>query len=428
MFPPNDPFDPLAAGAALGAGPVVLAVSGGADSMAMMHLAAGVADPSRVVVATFNHGTGDFANQAERLVHRQARALGLAVVSQRAAVPGTSEAEWREQRWDFLRSVAAPRGARVATAHTLDDHLETLVFRVLRDSGARGLAGLLAPSATLVRPMVRYRREQVRNWARSAGVEWVEDPSNCSPRHARNRIRHEILPALVAVRPGFDAELLQLSFRAVRVREGLDRLARTLIVEAGGRRRIPREHLDVLPPAERAALWPALLAQFGVTMDWRGIERLASLDAKASGWHPLAGGWSVVFEPGFISVARRGDPRGAPVRLPQLGEVSFGGWRFRAELASRIEDGSTWSAVLPVEGEVEVRGWEPGDRVVTGQGRRRVKRYLTEAGIRDPERRGWPVVVTGGEIVWVPGASRVAAAPERSGRPYRLVTCERILR
>src|SRR5215210_2476805 len=126
-------------------GRVVLAVSGGRDSMVLLDYAARWARAAIAAVATFDHATGPAATRAASLVRLRARALGLPVRSARARKAGRSEAALRVARWDFLDHVAAEHGAHVATAHTRDDQLETVVMRILRGTGARGLAGLCAP-------------------------------------------------------------------------------------------------------------------------------------------------------------------------------------------------------------------------------------------------------------------------------------------
>src|SRR5262245_6302155 len=113
---------------------LVLAVSGGRDSMVMLHAAARVARKSVALVATFDHATGRAAERAAALVGSISAALGLPVVVGRASRRGADESEWRAQRNAFLDDVAARAGARIATAHTSDDQVETVLMRVMRDA------------------------------------------------------------------------------------------------------------------------------------------------------------------------------------------------------------------------------------------------------------------------------------------------------
>jgi tRNA(Ile)-lysidine synthase len=149
---------------------VVLAVSGGRDSMALMYAVARWAPERLATVATFDHGTGGYATDAASLVVAQARRLGLTVVRERARTPASTEAEWRIARWDFLNRVARAYGARVATAHTRDDQVETIVMRLLRGAGTRGLAALSAPSP-IVRP-----------WLSVSAKRWLHGPRRSPSR------------------------------------------------------------------------------------------------------------------------------------------------------------------------------------------------------------------------------------------------------
>src|SRR5688500_12478964 len=136
--------------------PVVLAVSGGIDSMVLLDAAARVARRHIAAVASFDHRSGAHGPAAVELVRRAASDRGLSTVIGRASAPLHAEAEWRAARWSFLHRIAADAGADVVTAHTLDDQLETVCMRVLRDTGARGLAALYAPSP-IRRPFLGLR-------------------------------------------------------------------------------------------------------------------------------------------------------------------------------------------------------------------------------------------------------------------------------
>ena len=128
----------------------LLAVSGGADSMVMATLLLESSPELVAGIATFDHGTGSAAAEAAALVVAWAEARRLPVFVGQASHLRRTEAAWRQARWGFLREVAARNTAAVATAHTRNDQAETVFMRLLRGSGVRGLAGLLAPG-----PIVR---------------------------------------------------------------------------------------------------------------------------------------------------------------------------------------------------------------------------------------------------------------------------------
>lgn len=428
---------------------LVLAVSGGRDSMVMLDAVARTHRDRVRAVATFDHGTGPAASEAATLVEARATALGLPVVRGRAERAVHGEAAWRELRWRFLREVAGAHDALVATAHTRDDQVETVLMRALRGAGARGLAGLYAPG--VVRPLLEVSRGDVARYVAEQSLPWVEDPSNASRRFLRNRVRLDLLPALEQVRPGFGDELLAIARRAATLRADVDRfIDRTLDVRStlGGRGiAVARAELLGYDAQGLRLLWPALAARAGIVLDRRGTERLGQFTIKGApgGRIQLSGGYEAVMSRGVIAVRRSGDggggalvPRGATDVAPRTldGALSWGGWHFRSmgpvncELEGAVGEGMAgglWSAALPADQPLRVRPWRPGDRMTPhgAAAPRRVKGLLRDAGIDAAARRGWPVVLAGDEIVWIPGVRRSSAATVRSGRPLVLYHCER---
>ena len=262
----------------------------------MLHAAARAAHSAVAIVATFDHGTGRHAAEAVLHVESEAALLGLPSIVGRApgGTPATEES-WRNARRHFLRSVALFNNAVVATAHTLDDHIETVVMRILRDAGARGLAGLYAPSDT-VRPLVAFTRAQVADYATSVGAHWVDDPTNESSRYFRNRVRNDLLPALERAQPDFADRIIRLSADAARVRQAVDDFVAPLVrVGPGPRVSVAAGAFNGYSRSVIATLWPAIAARVGLAMDWRGTERAASftITGRTGGRIQLSGGWEI---------------------------------------------------------------------------------------------------------------------------------------
>jgi tRNA(Ile)-lysidine synthase len=275
---------------------LVLAVSGGRDSMALLHASAIAAPESVIAVATFDHGTGPAASRATAVVAEEAAALGFPVVIGRAPRAGASEAEWRADRFLFLSDVASRTASVVATAHTRDDQVETVLMRIMRGAGARGLAGLYAPSAT-VRPFLDCSREDVAAYAAATGARWIDDPTNASMRYLRNRVRRDVLPALLRVRPGLEDDLLDLARGAAAWRDSVDALAAAMshIDSAVRHVSVAVEDLTTYSRTELAVLWPAIAARVGLAMDWRGTERAAAftIESRVGARIQLSGGWEI---------------------------------------------------------------------------------------------------------------------------------------
>jgi tRNA(Ile)-lysidine synthase len=417
-------------------GPLVLAISGGRDSMALLHATARWAPDRIAAVATFDHGTGQHATDAASLVAAEGRRLGLTVVRERARTGAATEAAWRDARWSFLHRVARAYGARIATAHTRDDQLETVVMRAMRGAGARGLAALAAPS-DVVRPWLGVRRAELAEWVTAEGVPFVEDPTNRSTRWLRGRVRHDLLPAFERMQPGFGDALLALAERAAAWRRDVDRFVDGLEPHSvrAGVLRVSAAPLVAMTPQGRAVAWPALFARVGIALDARGTReliRFTNVDRPGAMLTLARGAMALrlrqdgddLFELRRAPFAERRSLEwtGRADRLPSR----LGAWRFRRVEASRLDPDTSgaggldgrWLVALPADAPVRIRRWQAGDRIRTAGARagRRVTRYFAEAHVPALDRQGWPVVLVEDELVWVPGICRGVAAPDRPGR------------
>ena len=330
--------------------PVVLAVSGGCDSMVLMHAVAAAGERSaggpRDVVArvlTFDHGTGPAASAAAALVAREGIRLGFEVRSGHASLPRATEAEWRAARWRFFREATLP-GARVATAHTRDDQLETIVMRVMREMP--GSAASRASPRSRLTSRARFSSSPARQFGRMATLTAFclsKIRRTRRGEYLRNRMRLDLLPAIDTVRPRFAAEMLALAERAAAWRVEVDALVARLVSESAddGIIRVAREELATYDSSTLCVLWPAIAARASVTLDRRGTLRLAQFTSSGAPGARMQ-----------LSGARRGLSasrffRSPPLQSPNrdgepgsrsIGVVQFGGWRFRPVRASGSRD------------------------------------------------------------------------------------------
>ena len=189
--------------------PVMVGVSGGADSVALMHALRQLRTDNAlgsVLVAHFDHNLRPDSAEDGEFVAKLARQAGWEFITARAQTdpdgPDASEAAAREQRYAFFRSAADRVGARyLALAHTKNDNIETILHRILRGTGLRGLAGIartrrLSEMTTIVRPLLDVSRQDVLAFLKSIEQDFRTDPTNQSLAYTRNRIRHELLPHL----------------------------------------------------------------------------------------------------------------------------------------------------------------------------------------------------------------------------------------
>lgn len=220
-----------------GAG-VVVGTSGGPDSTALLDVLGRLAAELdlRLVAVGVDHGLRDAA--ATELDLAAAHAARIRVPFERASVSvaphGSVQAEARAARYAALRAVAESVGAsHVAVGHTLDDQAETVVARILRGSGLRGLGGIdPARDDAVVRPLIDATRAEVLAYLAERSLPFVEDPSNRDARFERSRVRHEILPALVAEDAQAATHLAWLADEARAAHQALEALATVALADA----------------------------------------------------------------------------------------------------------------------------------------------------------------------------------------------------
>ena len=284
---------------------MILACSGGADSMGLLVAAAVARDAGRVgplVVAHVDHRTRPETRAEARLVAAQARRLGLPFVSVRVDEPdggntGGPEAELRELRYRRLARLARSLGiGTVVTAHTRDDQVETVLLRLLSGSSPLGAAGMERESQIdtrdgslqILRPLLGIGRADLLRVLELTRTPHAEDPSNLDPRYRRNRIRHELLPLLRDIEPGADQALLRSVELARQDAEVVEQLARAryaeVVSESGDVVAIERSFLEQGPDAVAGRVLKMVVTGL-VSGDAREVthERIAAVLAAARG-------------------------------------------------------------------------------------------------------------------------------------------------
>ena len=274
---------------------VLVAVSGGADSVALlravMHLAARHPGPGRVVAAHFNHRLRATAADDEQFVRQLCAQLNVPLEVGAAARPGevAAEAAARAARYAYLRTTTERLGARyVAVAHTADDQAETILHRIIRGTGLAGLAGIpcarpLGPAATLIRPLLNVSRAMVLEYLAALGQDYCRDESNLSPRYTRNRIRHELLPLLAGhYNPAVADALRRLGALAAEAQQLIESLA----AEEAQRRLQPSGPYEIVLDCQELAAQRAHLVSELLMYAWKH-KSFPQQRMQQQHWHRL---------------------------------------------------------------------------------------------------------------------------------------------
>lgn len=402
---------------ALGAEPAVVALSGGADSAVLAWAAATTGGPVRAVFVDHGLPHSPLLGQAAADV---ARAVGISLaVEVGTVVSGPSlEDRLRAARYMALDRNAGD-GELVATGHTSDDQAETVFGNLLRGAGTTGLSGIPFRRQRWVRPLLGFRRSAVRALAVELGLPFADDPDNHSREVRRNVIRHDVLPGLAAE---FNPRLVE-SLTATAAHLAVDDAALDAMAAT-----VPIRHEDgaVLLPAPVLATVPAAVAARAVRAALRAVHppypgsaadvatvlAVAAAEVTAgevSGGHRVTreGPMVAIFTP--VAEERLADPQ----RLSVPGVVDVRGWRIEARMTPhdpRRPGRTRWQTDVEPLDSFEVRGAEAGDRIDIGSGSKPVMEALAERDVAARLRRGWPVVTSGGRIVWLAGVRRATWA------------------
>lgn len=367
---------------------VIAAVSGGADSVAMLFALYLLRDELGITLeaAHFNHHLrGAESDRDEAFVTDFCGRYDIPLhLGSGRIVPGKKglEAAARDARYAFLRRLPG----KVATAHTADDNAETVLMRLIRGTGLKGLGAIAPVSGNVIRPMLTVTRDDVEAFLEEYALPHVEDSSNGTDDFLRNRIRHGILPLMRAENP--------------RIGENLSAMALLLRQdEACLQAMIPEEQvpdvsrLKAMEPALRRRALERFLKAQGV----REPEQIHILQAEQLLYH-----WSpsaAMQFPGGVTIGRQYDrlvrlecsPELPETRLSVPGETCIGGKRFVSEYATDLEERPDSVLVCPV-GALTVRSRRSGDTMRLPGGTRSLKKMYIDRKIPASQRAAVPVL------------------------------------
>ena len=438
---------------------VLVAVSGGADSVALLHVLCALKKRYRLIVSVLHvqHGLrGAAAEEDARFVRTLAKRLRVDFRQKRSNVKALAkrrkislEMAAREARYAFFRECAraldGPGGVVLATAHTSDDQAETLLLRLTRGAGGTGLAAIARrrkiKGVQTIRPFLDVGREEIIAYLRQQKLEWREDASNQEDRFLRNRVRHEVLPLLSArLNPNARGALNRAADILREEDAWMDSLAAELVgqcLAADGSLRV-----DVLceyPLAARRRVLRQWLHRAGVAsgpIAYRQLDEIETrlLGRRGSGSVQISKAHDVVRRyASLLVVERSGDAEGgAPFRgrIALSGETLLDppGLRIVAGEGNRvIRTRPAGVGVLPARASicrctvglraVHARSWKAGDRIkpLGLRGTVKLQDLFVNHKVPRAERDDIPIFECKGEIIWIPGY-RVASGWEVTAR------------
>lgn len=414
-------------------------VSGGADSACTAASLVAHCGPDRVYALHCNFALRPDSDLDEKAARSLCAKLRVDLHVERPRLgEGNVQARARLARYEAAEGLRGRLGADwIATGHTRSDLAETVIYRLAVSPGTRPLLGLPPRNGSIVRPLHSISRTETRAVAEEAGLPFHDDPTNQSPRYARNRIRNEVLPVLAGVGPEVERNIAATHAELHEEAELLSALVRDRLRAAGVAEaavEIDAEEIIAMAPglarltlrelAGRAAERPITMSRS------RAAEIIRLCGPGEGGEVELGGGISAICEAGLIRFGRRAaaPPPAAPTELPVPGTAYFGEWELRAELlgtcaeldsADPADHGS--GAMLDAEAlgsRPMIRVRQAGDRIrpLGMTGSKSLQNLFTDAAVPRSLRCRLPIAVVDGRIAWVAG---VAVSEDFRASPRR---------
>jgi tRNA(Ile)-lysidine synthase len=422
---------------------VLAMLSGGADSVCLVHALGERLGKGRIRALHVNHGLRDAAAEDERFCRKLCESLGIELVVERPTVArrGNLEAAARQARYVAAEGVRERLGLDViATGHTASDQVETVLYRLASSPGRRALLGMRPRRGRIVRPLLDVTREDTHAYCVEARLPWREDETNRDRGLARNLLRLEVVPRLREVHPAAEQNVLATAALLRDEQEVLEQAVEEALRAAGAGGRPPAVELARLvglAPALRRLVLARLAEDAAGAPVPLGRDEVASIEriaaAGGSGSVSLPGGLEAVCEYGIVRFQRPAAAELAePVELDVPGRCRFGGWELRCTVDALGEDagdlGSVDAPVLDASllaPTLMVRRWSEGDRMTPLglAGTKSLQDLFVDRKVPRSVRALLPVVESGGEIAWVAGVA-VSDSFKVSGRTTKAARLE----
>jgi tRNA(Ile)-lysidine synthase len=291
--------------------PVVAMLSGGRDSVCLLDLAVRLLGAEAVTALHVNYGLRDDSDQDEAHCGRLCERLGSRLEVERPRRPegpGNLQAWARDTRYSAAARLALPGGALIATGHTSDDQVETILYRLASSPGRRALLGMRRRDGSLVRPLLGLAREETTAYCEERGLEWRDDPTNAEASYARNRVRGRLVPALAEIHPAASRNVLRTAELLRDEAEVLDALVDAELGANGGDRgTIELDRLAELPGALRRLVVQRLADRAAgrpVPGAANHADEVAALRRTGTARLDLGGGTRAVVERGVLRAER----------------------------------------------------------------------------------------------------------------------------
>ncbi|WP_420318141.1 tRNA lysidine(34) synthetase TilS [Ekhidna sp.] len=386
---------------------ILLAVSGGVDSMVLSDLF--LKEGFEIAIAHCNFGLrGEESNGDEVFVLDWADKNGINCFVKAFDLAGSIQLEARNVRYQWFNELLLENGLdKIATAHHLNDSLETVLNNLARGTGVKGLAGIPIQNEKVIRPLLFATKKEIHDYAMDVGIDWREDSSNETDDYDRNHIRHHVIPELEKVNPSILNSFILTQERITHashiVSERVQAVKKQFLLEDNGGFRLELNWISA--PSDELIL-ADLLTEFGV--NYTTSKEIFEARGK-SGKSFIGEGWFLTMDRSELFIDK-GESENVDLLIQEEGEYVVGTKKLVVEIVSsdQINFGNENEAFLnhdKIKFPLSLRNWKEGDRFqpLGMRGMKKISDFFIDLKIPQNRKKEVLILEAGDEIAWVVG-------------------------
>lgn len=402
---------------------LVLAISGGIDSVVLLDLVSKKHPRNNLIVASVDHGIRDNSRKDAEFVSNLAKKYGILFKSTRLNLQKKDENTARNARYLYLKEIKLEFGAKyILTAHHLNDLLETIILNLTRGSGPLRLWGMQELSGDLLRPMIKVKKSDIKEYAKKNKLKYIEDETNRDLSYARNRIRHKVIPELLKINSEVLGNVLETSKLAAELSEYIDYEVDKLLESDLSVEKLKASHPYIVKEVIKRKLHEMLGKKSDIYR--KNVEEVYNLIYKDGTKKTEIAGMVITKNYKKLKFNDNCLTHRVSYNLAPNNSISFNNFNLKSYFGKTEISKNNILLDPNFEYNLKVRNWEKGDSIKTVSGTKKLSDIFTNAKISQDERKKWPIVVSGDDIIWVPKLAASVHAKNLSNKYCLIIEVE----
>lgn len=397
---------------------LIVAVSGGVDSVVLLDLIAKNNTSKNIIVAHLNHGVRKESQAEAIFVENLAKKYGARYETSKLSLKNPTEENLRNARYKFLRKIKDKYNAKyIVTAHHLNDQAETVILKLIRGVGPTEIWGMKELENDLFRPLLSFSKKEIITYAKKNKLKYVEDKSNLNSKYSRNLIRNSIIPEIEKINSNFLATIQKEIKLGQELEEFIDKKTKNSLKKVTQNNQIDINRFNKLNNYFKKRVVYEMLKTLTPKKDGiyqKNVNEILRIINSAGNKITKIGGFTIVKNYDKIIFDFKRQKSNKKSNLV-LGGNKYNNWLITLKKSKNKKPNKN-NILLPLkfEGFLAVRGWKIGDKIETKVGTKKIQDVFTDAKIPVQDRKIWPIIVMGTKIIWVPGLQASIIAQKKS--------------